>query len=166
MVIITPWPKPQAWCTFLFVYSCVRVCAYNVCLPFSLQMRVTHSVMCCFMEMRPHCWSLKPCFSVLSTLDLRVLCLRLCLHTYNKWSVHGVCYFHCAKKDMYSKPSHSLQIFRVIRNTLGRKNLANKSFVDQRFLIWDFLIQLHKFCKDFMMFLFIKIFLNAFGSVV
>lgn len=40
----------------------------------------------------------------------------------------------CIKK----KKSHSLQIFRLIRNTLGRKNLVNKTLVDERFLIWKY----------------------------
>ena len=31
------------------------LCVFNICLLFSLQMRPTPSVMCCFMEMRPHC---------------------------------------------------------------------------------------------------------------
>lgn len=33
----------------------VFVCVFNICLHFSLQMRPTPSVMCSFMEMRPHC---------------------------------------------------------------------------------------------------------------
>lgn len=46
-------PLDQTFCTFfLFVYSCVLT---YVCLPFSLQMRFTPLVMCCFMETRPRC---------------------------------------------------------------------------------------------------------------
>lgn len=81
----------------------VFVCVFNICLLFSLQMRPTPSVMCSFMEMRPHCWSLTLCSSVSSTLDLRVLCLQQCLHMYSKWSVFGaytLCCLHCTRKDI------------------------------------------------------------------
>lgn len=67
---------------------CMFVCVNNVCLPFSLQMRPTLSAMCCFMEMRPHCWSLTLCFSVSSTSDLKASYLQPSLHTYSKWSVY------------------------------------------------------------------------------
>lgn len=45
----------------------------------------------------------------------------------------------CIIKDMCENPFMSLQIFRLIRNTFGRRNLVNKTLVDRRFLIWMFM---------------------------
>lgn len=103
----------QTGCTFLFLY----VCVYNVSLRFSLQTRPTPSVMCCFMEMRPHCWSLTRCSSVSSTLDLRALCLQPCLHTYSKWSVFGV--------------------FQYVAFTVLKKTCIENHLIHYRYFAWS-----------------------------
>lgn len=59
----------------------------------------------------------------------------------------SICHSHsllrCDQKDhMWMFPMTCLQIFRSIRHRLGRRNLATKTLVDPRFLIWVFLLAL------------------------
>lgn len=54
-------------------------------------------------------------------------------YTYRMWP-------YKFQKHMNWKSFHSLQILRLFRNTLGRKNLVSKTMVDERFLIWNHLL--------------------------
>lgn len=133
-------PLDQACCTFLFVYMCVHI--MSVCISHRrwgslLQWRAVlwkwghtadlwHFVfLCC----RP--WISEFC-----------ACSRAYIRTANGQYLLCTQYvaFAVLKGHVLKKPSHSLQIFRLIRNTLGRKNLVNKTLVDERFLIWNFLL--------------------------
>lgn len=123
-------------------------------------MSLTPSVMCSSMGMRRPFWSLTRSSSVWWTWAVRTSSWLLLSPTCSRWWVHSV-YIqpgsHCLNLSALSDCSLVLffsvrlmeyiwsgdellfsQIFRLIRDTVGRRNLAAKTLVDKRFLIWWF----------------------------